>query len=175
MPSALAQDGTTSKMAPPLDWEIVPAATETRVRFQGRFDGNGDLVSSLAPLLTDSRIVFDTSGIRRITSPGVAEWIQFLDALDKRGVAYEIERCSLAFVQQLNMISIFRGKGSVRSFNAPYYCHSCDESLVKLIQVNDDAESEIGISPACPRCGQTTEFDDVQSSFLAFLQKKSGY
>jgi hypothetical protein len=167
---------TTGRMEPaPLEWEITPSGVETRVRLLGRLDGHGRLVTALAPLLTDTRILFDASGIRRISSPGVAEWIQFLEALDKRTIAYEIERCSLAFVQQLNMISIFRGRGVVRSFHAPYFCPACDKSLVKLIAVDEDSERNLATCPPCPLCAQPTEFDDERSSFLAFLNRRSGY
>jgi hypothetical protein len=160
---------------PSMEWEIVPSAAATHVRILGRLDGTGNLVAALAPLLSDARVIFDASGIRRITSPGVAEWVRFLETLDKRGVSYELERCSLAFVQQLNMISIFKGKGLVRSFYAPYFCHWCDESMSKLIVVGDQEEIQIAERPMCPKCAQVTEFDDVETSFLAFLEKKSGY
>lgn len=167
--------GSASQSPVPLDWEIVPTATGTHVRLSGRLDGNGSLVSALAPVLTDARVLFDVSGIRRITSPGVAEWIRFVQALDRRSLVYDFERCSLAFVQQLNMISIFRGSGTIRSFFAPYFCHSCDESIVKLIDARDDVDRQITELPTCALCGQATEFDDVRSAFLSFLEKKSCY
>ena len=158
-----------------LDWEMLPGPTGTTVSFSGRLDGNGQLVNQLVPILRDTRLVFDTAGIRRITSPGVAEWIKFLDAVDARGLVYHFDRCSLAFVQQLNMVSIFRGKGDVRSVFAPFFCRKCDLSHERLVECTDGAQKEIENPPVCARCGQKTEFDDVVELFFGFLTKRSGY
>src|SRR6478672_10370794 len=104
-----------------LTWSIEEANGSSHIALTGELTENANLGSLLEKLKGST--VFDLSGIRRINSPGVREWINFVNALK---IPFVLQRCSIPFVNQLNMISNFRGQGEVRSVFAPYYCGSCN-------------------------------------------------
>src|SRR5262249_22597940 len=107
-----------------------------------------------------SQLILDLSDIRRINSTGVREWIKFVNSISKAGRELVLEKCSVAIVQQLNMISNFRGNGQVRSILAPYYCESCDENRVHLIDLTNGTPT-IEPNIDCPKCKSPMEFDEI--------------
>lgn len=132
----------------------------------GELTENANLGALLEKIGDEAR--FDLSGIARINSPGVREWINFVNSLDKKGTKFALERCSVPFVNQLNMISNFRGNGEVRSVFAPYYCSSCNREENRLIEKTPDPAGQITSPMKCPNCGADMEFDDLPDTYLAF-------
>ncbi len=125
--------------------------------------------SDFGPLLeaAGTTLVLDLAEIKRINSTGVREWINFVSNLGKNGRKLVLERCSMPIVQQLNMISNFRGNGTIKSIYAPYYCAACDKphaELVDLAAPIPDFDAPL----ACPDCGADMEFDDLADSYLSF-------
>lgn len=133
----------------------------------------GDITedSDFSQLLTaqGGTLSLDLAEVRRINSTGVREWIKFVNGLIRSGKQLVLERCSVAIVQQLNMISNFRGNGEVLSILAPYYCGSCDSNHLHLIDLTQ-GEPILAPSMPCPRCKADMEFDDMPESYLAFRQ-----
>jgi anti-anti-sigma regulatory factor len=130
---------------------------------EARFDSVGPF--------TD-QVVLDLSGIARINSCGVREWIQFIRAVPK-GTRIAFERCPQTIVAQANMISNFLGGGRIRSFVAPYYCPKCDRAVEILLEAERDFSGKEPKAPArtCDKCGGPLDFDDVEDSYLAFLKE----
>lgn len=153
-----------------LTWVTERTGDGTRVRLEGRLDGSGRLLDLLVPSISGTAVL-DLSGIRRISSSGVAEWVRFLGALDEKKSTYRLERCSLAVVQQLGMISVFRGRGKIVSFFAPFFCPKCQATVEKLLDAAADAAAQIAAPPPCPECAGPTQFDDVPASYFAFLRR----
>lgn len=150
-----------------LRWEIAPDGSgSTRVELIGELTENSNLTDLLNAL--SGKVRFDMAGVQRINSPGVREWIHFVNALDPKGIQFALERCSVAVVNQLNMISNFRGRGEIRSVLAPYYCEKCDLSEGRVIEKGPDAAAKIAEPMKCPRCGSNMEFDDFPEAFIAF-------
>ena len=113
----------------------------------------------------------DLGGIEQINSCGVREWILFVRKLSAAERPFELVRCSPAVVRQLNTISNFRGAGSVSSVLLPYYCAACEQEDLRLLELPDSgAPPPIDEAVACPHCGDTTEFDDLPASYLAFVR-----
>lgn len=140
-------------------------------------DGDGVLLK-LSGIITESaefspllesvtgRVRLDLSGIRRINSSGVREWIRFIEALsDGREVL--LERCAVPIVQQLNMISNMAGRGHVVSVMLPYYCGECDEEITVLCELGDKVP-DLAESLPCARCGGSMEFDEIPENYLSF-------
>ena len=146
-----------------LSWNIEDKNGTARVSLAGELTENSNLGTLLEKL--GGPAVFDLSGINRINSPGVREWINFVNALR---IPFSLERCSVAFVNQLNMISNFRGQGEVRSVFAPYYCSSCNREENRLIDKGPNAAAQLETPMKCPSCGADMEFDDLPDAFLAF-------
>jgi anti-anti-sigma regulatory factor len=112
-------------------------------------------------------LVLDLADVKRINSTGVREWINFVSALGKNGRKLVLERCSTPIVQQLNMISNFRGNSTIKSVYAPYYCAECDEPHARLIDLSAPLP-DLDAPFACPSCGTDMEFDDLPDSYLSF-------
>ena len=138
----------------------------TVVQLSGDITENTDFGGLLSQ--PSAALVFDLSGIRHINSCGVREWINFVTELKRAGKSLELERCSVPIVNQLNMISNFRGGARVRSIYTPYYCAECDREHPQLMDVS------AGVAPAvpevaCPDCQAAMEFDDLPEAYFAFL------
>src|SRR4051794_27025042 len=106
-----------------LDLEIQHSGETALVKLSGEVTEKSDFT----PLLADpsKSLVLNLEGITRINSYGVREWVKLMDALEQKGKELVLERCSVAVVAQLNMISNFAGNGQVKSALGPYYCGGC--------------------------------------------------
>jgi anti-anti-sigma regulatory factor len=116
------------------------------------------------------KIVLDLEHVQRINSTGIREWINVISVLEKQGKALEFQRCSLAFVQQLNMVSNVRGHAVVSSIFAPYYCERCDDTYARLVEIEGVAQIHLEPELACPKCRCIMELDDEPEYLLAFLK-----
>ena len=111
----------------------------------------------------------DLGDVEQINSCGTREWIHFVTRLTRSGRPFELVRCSPAIVRQLNMISNFRGGGSVRSVLLPYFCADCGHQDAVLLDLPPPAAADaIPDLRPCPICGATAEFDDLPDSYLSF-------
>jgi anti-anti-sigma regulatory factor len=140
----------------------------TRVAISGEFTENANF-SELLGAQTPA-IVLDLSGVRRINSCGVREWVHLVEALKHSGRSVELERCSVPFVAQLNMIVNFSGGARVRSFYAPYLCPNCNTEHAELCEMPDSAPPTVREFSKCPSCGSVSEFDDIPYAYLAFTR-----
>ena len=153
-----------------LRWQLDQVGDRRIVALQGVLDENADL-SPLAAL--DGEVAIDLSGVRRISSTGVREWIDLMRALDGRARVALI-RCSPASVTQLNLIANFRGAAQVESFIAPYDCAACGCECEVLL---DAVRASRGVpSVACPDCDTPMDFAELPERYLTFLmdQARSG-
>ena len=114
-------------------------------------------------------LVLDLSQVRRINSAGVREWVNFVAELGRQGRLLVFESCSVAVVQQLNMVVDFRGGAQVRSILLPYYCGTCDAERLQLLDVSGASPTLATVLP-CATCGESMEFDDLPESYLSFLR-----
>ncbi|MGQ0505102.1 MAG: STAS domain-containing protein [Myxococcaceae bacterium] len=151
---------------PKLKWQLQPQADETRVVF------SGDLIEgpNLDELVTQihSNVVFDLAEVGRVSSSGVRQWIQMMNALTAAGHHIAFDRCSPAIVSQFNMVAQFRGAAEIRSILAPYYCQDCNKEHPRQIVPGPNAATELEEKLPCPSCGTNMEFDELVESFLGF-------
>ncbi|MEQ8277188.1 MAG: hypothetical protein RMA76_30790 [Deltaproteobacteria bacterium] len=113
----------------------------------------------------------DLSGVARINSCGVREWLNFVRAVEASGGRVILERCSSAIVGQLNLIYNFTGKhGEVCSVLAPYACDDCGHEEDRLIELEAGADVEALTGPSdCPSCNAQMEFADLPDYYLQFF------
>ena len=121
-------------------------------------------------------LIFDTYGVRRINSVGVAEWIRFMRRLAGRDITFE--RCSPAIVHQLSTIDNFGGQARVSSVVAPYYCGHCGIDRLELLEIPDsldDPDSFVERQQSCDELGEDCEleFDEIPANFFRFATRKS--
>ncbi len=158
-----------------LEWHISEAASLTLVSLKGPINEDADLeplAGALRDLFRDSRakptrLRLELSGISRINSCGVREWVNFIRSLPPE-CAVELDRCPPSVVAQLNMISNFAGSARILSVQAPYVCEACGNEENVLVAVTPGVSPEIG-AMRCRSCGGEMEFDDIQDSYFAFL------
>lgn len=135
----------------------------TRIEMLGEINETSDLV----PLFSRSgSLRLDLSGIERINSMGIRNW---MDAAMERPAGLEIsfERCSQAFVRQLNLIPALTEMGSVKSLMAPFFCASCDSEREELIDIAELDEKRVP-TRKCDHCGAPMSLDAPPEEYFAF-------
>lgn len=151
----------------PFTLDIETTSGETRIRISGLIDET----ARLSPLLQrpEGQLIFDLSGIERVTSIGIRCWVTFVRALSEAGKTFVLERCSVPVVTQLNIVPSFRGQGTVRSVYAPFFCARCNAQRTELFEVQPDLAKVLATPLPCQSCSGEMELDDIPERFLAFL------
>ncbi|HEY5935924.1 MAG TPA: serine/threonine-protein kinase, partial [Kofleriaceae bacterium] len=132
-----------------------------------RFLGFGDLSQQ-------KTVVINVSGMIRMTSFGVRQWLKAMDALPKSITDLYLLGCPTFFVDQLNMVLNFGGPSKVLTVVAPHTCPSCGVESGEMIDVlAERANLAKGGLPekTCGRCGGKLEFDETPESYFAFVNK----
>src|SRR5262245_39571020 len=132
-----------------------------------RFVGFGDIGAV-------KTVVINVSGMTRMTSFGVRQWLKAMDALPKSITDLYLLGCPTFFVDQLNMVLNFGGGSKILTVVAPHTCPSCGVESGELIDVlGDRATLAKGGLPdkECARCGGKLEFDETPESYFAFVSK----
>jgi hypothetical protein len=130
------------------------------------FAGFGDLAQART-------IVIDVSGIRFITSFGVRQWLRAMSSLPATARVY-LAGCQRIFVEQLNMILNFGGRGQILTLLAPYRCTACgNESDEVLDAVAHGKYIVAGQLPdlACKKCNGRLSLDEMPETYFACLTK----
>lgn len=114
----------------------------------------------LAGVVQES-VVIDLDQVPRITSFGVRQWINALNSLPARNLAFI--NCRPAVVAQFNMVSGFGSHGRLVSLYLPHVCFECDEEFEVLADLRteyDRVTAEEPPSMKCKSCGATAELDE---------------
>lgn len=121
-------------------------------------------------------VVLDLAHVERITSFGVREWLEMMNAARASGAELFLARLSEAVTTQMSMIRSFAGHGQVVSFYAPYLCDACGKNFRVLIDCERDAEVVRSRQPphgSCPTCGSAGALDE-DPSYLGFAGGRAG-
>jgi len=138
------------------------------VTLAGIVDEHSDL-SRLRGLT--GRVVINLKGIRRLNSFGVRSWMDAMRQLAEKAEVAFVE-CSVAVVDQLNMIHGFLGHAVVRSFYAPMECSSCDRQSEELVDASECRALDGQVpTVACPACHRPMRVDDVEDQYTLFLRE----
>ena len=162
---------------------VPPATTRRGSEVQLASDGDAGLLTIAG--LVDERfagfgdvgaiktLVIDVSGIERMTSFGVRQWLRGMDALPKSLTDIYLFGCPTFFVDQLNMVLNFAGTCKVLTVLAPYTCPSCGVESSETIDVLA-LRSTLAKDPpekTCSKCGGKLQFDEMPESYFAFATK----
>src|SRR5512133_1252580 len=108
---------------PKAEVEVIPSGDAALVNVVGlvdeHFTGFGKLDDGVRT------VVINVSGMTRMTSFGVRQWLKGMDALPKTISDLYLLGCPTFFVDQLNMVLNFGGASQVLTVVAPYTCPSC--------------------------------------------------
>ena len=145
----------------------------TYLRFVGIVDENFDARACAKGLA--GQLIVSLAEIRRITSFGIRQWMDFIQHASATCSAIYFVECAPRIVDQLNMVDSFAGKATVVSFYAPFRCTQCGEESQTLVQVDQSREllasRRISADP-CPKDGASQTFDDDPDVFLSFIAEQ---
>ncbi len=117
-------------------------------------------------------LVLDLGGVKKISSFGIREWVDFISAAGKQAKQVLLIECAPKVVDQLNMVANFTGGGRVFSFYAPFRCDYCDSEQRVLLEMGKDYEAIKSMKLAerpCPSCRESMYFDEDGSTFFSFV------
>jgi len=160
-----AEVGTKSGVEVTIDGDV--ALVNVWGLVDEHFAGFGDIGDAKVAIL-------DVSGISRMTSFGVRQWLKSKDALPKTITDVYLVGCPTFFVDQLNMVLNFGGSAKVVTVVAPYTCLGCgSESAETIDVVTHRALLAKGGYPEkeCPKCGGKLELDETPESYFSFVPK----
>jgi serine/threonine protein kinase len=127
------------------------------------------VLDSAAPAM-----VFDVSGVTRITAFGVRQWTEMMKRRPADVLHLYLLGCPPVFVDQLNMVLNFGGRAEVISAAAVYVCEACNhEQSVTLDLLGRRAELLGGVLPTvtCEQCGQPMRVADDPQQYVRLVNK----
>jgi anti-anti-sigma regulatory factor/DNA-directed RNA polymerase subunit RPC12/RpoP len=149
----------------------------TCLRLAGTIDEHFD-GKKLALTVKAETLILDLGGVRKISSFGIREWVDFVGVAGEHVRDLYLVECSPKVVDQLNMVANFAGKGNVFSFYAPYRCDYCDAERRVLLQVDRDFDAIRAQKPperACQTCGHPEYFDEDAPTFLSYVAQQARF
>lgn len=126
----------------------------------------------LAATIKAKTLVLDLADIKKISSFGIREWVDFVKAVDSHVEEIVLIECAPKVVDQLNMVGNFAGKGRVFSFYAPFRCDYCDNDARVLFQLDRDWDVIKSMKPAeraCDKCGEPQYFDEDPTTYFSYV------
>ena len=141
------------------------------LRFSGTIDESFE-GKKLAATVKAQTLILDLADVKKISSFGIREWVDFVNAVGKLTDQIILLECAPKVVDQLNMVANFAGTGKVFSFYAPYRCDYCDTDSRVLLQVDRDWDAIKGMKMPerpCPSCGEAQYFDEDPTTFFSYI------
>lgn len=141
--------------------------------FVGEVDEN--FSHKRVPNIAKNTIELRLGEIEQFNSVGIREWIFMIQHLKTKGQLV-LRDCSVAVIDQINMVPDSLGNGIIESFYAPYYCECGIEVNKKIesVKFEDQLTQFIAPSFTC-ECGRALDFDALEESYFQFvnIMKKS--
>lgn len=138
------------------------------VRLTGTLDEHNQL-DEITEKVSGAELLINLSGVDRINSTGTRDWVNWLKALEARGVRPTLVACSPAVVAQLNLIKNFAGRAIVKSFQAPYRCAGCARDKLLLINVSEMRGRATAPPCTCDDCGKGMVLADESGTYFSFV------
>jgi anti-anti-sigma regulatory factor len=157
--------------APKLSIEKFADAGVTCLKFTGTIDEGFD-GKKIARTVSGETLVLDLGGVKKISSFGIREWVDFIGVATKQVKQTVLIECAPKVVDQLNMVANFAGSGRVYSFYAPFRCDYCDSEHRVLLDVAKDYEACKAMKLAerpCPSCKEAMYFDEDGSTYFSYI------
>jgi len=141
------------------------------LKFNGTIDESFE-GKKLGATAAGDTLVLDLGGVKKISSFGIREWIDFVGTASKQVRSMILIECSPKVIDQLNMVANFAGGGRVFSFYTPFRCDYCDSEHRVLLQVDKDHETIKSMKLAerpCPSCKEGMYFDEDGATFFSYV------
>ena len=150
-----------------LDVTITEGDTKATYTFQGEVDENFSHIK--VPRIRKEILELQLGGIEQFNSVGIREWIFMIQEFKNNGQLI-LQDCSVAVIDQINMVPDSLGNGIIESFFAPYYC-DCGIEVNKRIESSRFEEQLVQyIAPSFTcECGKALDFDALEESYFQFM------
>jgi hypothetical protein len=117
-----------------------------------------------------SATLIDCSGVDRINSIGVNNWVQRFTVC-AREHPLQVARLSYPLVMQANSVAnLFEGAEIVSAL-APYFCAACQTNLLLDVRRTELPDTAGAPARTCPDCKGPLEFDELDEYFN-FLRRR---
>src|SRR6476661_612885 len=163
--------GENAAAAPKLQIEKFADGGIQCLKFNGTIDESFE-GKKIARSIQAETLVLDLGGVKKISSFGIREWVDFVTTAVKQVKTMVLIECAPKVVDQLNMVANFAGGGRVFSFYAPFRCDYCDSEQRVLLEVSKDWEAIKSMKLAdrpCPSCKDSMYFDEDGSTYFSFI------
>jgi hypothetical protein len=168
----------TGEAAPPkLTIEKFGDGGITCLKFVGTIDESFD-GKKIARSADGHTLVLDLGGVKKISSFGIREWVDFVGTACKHVQQLVLIECAPKVVDQLNMVANFTAGGRVFSFYTPFRCDYCDSEHRVLLDVAKDFEAIRAMKLAdrpCPSCKESMYFDEDGSTYFSYLAGQGSF
>ncbi|HTL36308.1 MAG TPA: hypothetical protein VL326_24415, partial [Kofleriaceae bacterium] len=147
------------------------------LKFSGTIDESFE-GKKIARTINGDTLVLDLGGVKKISSFGIREWVDFVTTATKQVKSTVLIECAPKVVDQLNMVGNFAGGGRVFSFYAPFRCDYCDSEQKALLEVSKDWEAIKTMKLAdrpCPSCKESMYFDEDGSTFFSYMLQQGQF
>jgi len=141
--------------------------TEVVYTFKGEVDES--FKQKDLPRIKAQKIVLVLEDIRHLNSCGIREWVYMVRELSKMGRLI-FKKCSVAMVDQINMVPDSVRGAEIESFYAPYACDEHGE-IAKLVDMKSVQTTRGMPNPPtmhCDDCSRQLEFDALPGSYFLF-------
>ncbi len=141
------------------------------LKFNGTIDESFE-GKKIARSIEAQTLVLDLGGVKKISSFGIREWVDFVATAVKQVKQTILIECAPKVVDQLNMVANFAGGGRVFSFYAPFRCDYCDTEQRVLLEISKDFEAIKAMKLAdrpCPSCKESMYFDEDGSTYFSYI------
>jgi len=170
-PSRPSQPVIPAGAAPKLVIEKFADGGVACIKFVGTIDENFE-GKKLGLTASADTLVLDLGGVKKISSFGIREWVDFVTTAARHARSLILIECTPKVVDQLNMVANFAGGGRVFSFYAPFRCDYCNAEHRVLLQVDRDYEAiksgKLAERP-CLSCKESMYFDEDGPTFFSYV------
>jgi hypothetical protein len=141
--------------------------TETTYVFAGEVNEN--FRQQEVPRPSTSTVVLVLENISHFNSCGIREWVYMIKDFAKKS-RLVFKKCSVAMVDQINMVPDSILGGEVESFYAPYACEEHGESskLIEMSAMYHTISQRKPPSMTCEHCNSELDFDALPQSYFLF-------
>ena len=141
------------------------------LKFSGTIDESFD-GKKLGTTAKCDTLVLDLGGVKKISSFGIREWVDFVGTAQVQARQMVLVEASPKVIDQLNMVANFTGGGRLFSFYAPFRCDYCDSEHKVLLDVAKDLETIKTMKLAerpCPSCKASMYFDEDGATYFSYV------
>jgi hypothetical protein len=121
------------------------------------------------PRIKSQNIILVLEDITHFNSCGIREWVYMIRDFAKIG-RLVFRKCSVAMVDQINMVPDSISGGEVESFFAPYACDDHGEmaQLIDMKTMFSKLSTKSAPEMKCSKCNKNLEFDALPGSYFLF-------